>query len=964
MEKFSGLLSLWIFFSLTSSTSLQVIKAQNFGSSSSYLSSNSITFPADSTGSSCYYSSISTSSTISHTKDQTLYQTGLWVSLDSHYKFSIDLADGDYVLILRFAEIQYDSAASRVFSMNFCGQSLFEFLDIYQLTGGKNIAVDFFYEFSVLKSIVKYQSSNYDLTKNKGQLDFEIISVIDKGIINALQIIKGSCKETKICDNCYDPLCNKCDYTTGICEECIYNAELNDKNYCSCPSKADDGSIIAILSAPKQACSACMVKLDGTGSIGSGGLNYAWIVDGLTKSTESVFYYTVPDLSVQTTTNVTLKVTDSCGFQNSTSWTISIVKESVIVDIKEYDLSYDTSKYSSFSADSVAVGNGTVQKYEWSVTPLVKGLKNPNQKDISIQFPSPDTYSISLTVFMDNGKYGGDVATISVMPEVPIIFVTGVNSTYNNFTTVTFSATFLYQNGTYSKNYAIDYQISYGCPKWATFRRVGNGDFVFKSYGEVKDYYTCYFYVTAEIYSGFNASTLCYLNITSTPVPEVYVTYPKSYFDPTAPIRFMANIPDQTNLVFHWEQTDNNTKIDPAILNTPRNQSSYTIPERCLEPQKEYEFTIHVRNTKTNATADVSTRRWVNSPPKFGTFTVTPTSGTVLETPFSTVFQGFVDPEKNLPISYQIFQVQSNGKTVAITSKTSSNNFNITIGESNGKVPLIGRVYDSLGTFADLSFNLTVNPSSVGSNDQAKNLLNNGANMDQTLYLSSIVAISQYTFQNPTSGASTESVVSTLLQALNNWSDSKEMTDIDVSTTFDVISVFLNESTSYGEELIQNISKSLDNALSKADTLDDNTYKVFIKQVDIVSGRSSQILSNGESKNNNATYADIWAKLTNSVSLSSEKCQKKTNPNEPIIEIQGDTFNVTLESKDYKTVKNVNYWNTNLSNCTVAFETDAAKDSGNIVYHIPIITTNNFGNVSASMQPNLPKFFQIVILAK
>ncbi|CAG9313218.1 unnamed protein product [Blepharisma stoltei] len=917
-----------------------VIKAQKFGSSVSTLSSDSVIYWGESFEESYFYGDLKTSSSIQRTKDQDIYMSALWIAYDAHYKLNLSLSDGNYILNLRFAEIEYDSPNERVFSMNFCGESIFEYLDIYTQVGGKNKALNIFYEFSVRNGII--QSSNYNIAQNDGMLDFEFISVVDKGIINALQIIKGTCSDTGICNNCYDPKCLECDNDAAICTKCMYNTGLNDKNYCQCNSM----NIKAIINAPESVCSDCIITLDGSESYGSGKLSFQWVIDNKFYSNSAVCYYTVQDSS-KTHIIVNFTISDSCGYTNTIGKVINVSRDSIVVNIISYTNSYQVNKYSTFSANYITK-NSSLQNpvYTWSISPDISSSVNLNQKEITIKFPDTQNYTIAVTATFDSAS-ATTSKIITPMPEIPIISVLGVNTEIYWTANIIFNATLLYENGSNQVNYPLNYSFI-DCAYGKITSLGPNSDkslWSFRFQGTKNFDSTCSFEISIEI-AGNIYSADCYYNLTQTTIPLVYVSYPYPYFDWSSEIRFMANIPDQTNLVFRWIQTDSNPQLSESDLATYKNQSSYTILRCVTIPTKAYEFTIEVEDITTNTKIDVKTKRPVNSPPQYGNFAVNPSSGSTLETQFNVIFQNYVDPEQNNPISYQILQLNDDGSTIAITPKTYSNSFSIYIG-ANGNLTLLGRVYDSLGTFNSTAYKISVQKTNANPKIETEKLLNAGLNMDPTMYISKIVAISQYVFKDASYKNSTEEIVNDLLNTLNKWVSSKEMTLVDVSTAIDVISVFLTKSDYYGETLMLNITSSLSNILNQTDKLDKDTYEVLLEQIDIITYRFTGLSDEGKT---NYTSLDFYYTLIDFFGKANDKYQKQTLPNEVSITFDGKYYTSVIVSRSKSTLSE----EISISNCTVSFDVDAQNDDDNKVYHQAVALLNNLKDVTAA----LPSEFQ------
>lgn len=84
-------------------------------------------------------STFSTASPISNTTDDVIYQTERWSADAAGFGYSIPIPNGDYRVLLRFAEINFGSAGSRTFNARIEGGSnLFNpHLDIFAASGGQ-----------------------------------------------------------------------------------------------------------------------------------------------------------------------------------------------------------------------------------------------------------------------------------------------------------------------------------------------------------------------------------------------------------------------------------------------------------------------------------------------------------------------------------------------------------------------------------------------------------------------------------------------------------------------------------------------------------------------------------------------------------------------------------------------------------------------------------------------------------
>lgn len=109
--------------------------ATNSGSAQYASSSTGATYLADTkySGGSAY----STTAAISGTTDGTLYQSERY----GNFAYSIPVANGNYSVTLKFAELYFSSAGQRVFSVTINGQTVISNLDIYAKVG-QNAAYD------------------------------------------------------------------------------------------------------------------------------------------------------------------------------------------------------------------------------------------------------------------------------------------------------------------------------------------------------------------------------------------------------------------------------------------------------------------------------------------------------------------------------------------------------------------------------------------------------------------------------------------------------------------------------------------------------------------------------------------------------------------------------------------------------------------------------------------------------
>jgi hypothetical protein len=110
-------------------------------------------------------------SPIAGTVDDTLYQSERWGT----YAYNLPVPNGTYTVTLKFAEIWYTSAGSRVFSVAIEGQTVLSNLDLFA-TAGANVAVD----------------RTFQATVVDGTLNIAFTASVDDGKLSALQVVAGN----------------------------------------------------------------------------------------------------------------------------------------------------------------------------------------------------------------------------------------------------------------------------------------------------------------------------------------------------------------------------------------------------------------------------------------------------------------------------------------------------------------------------------------------------------------------------------------------------------------------------------------------------------------------------------------------------------------------------------------------------------------------------------------------------
>ena len=113
----------------------------------------------------------STSAAISGTSDDTLYQSERY----GNFSYNIPLANGNYTVKLKFAEIYWNAVGQRIFNVNMQGTQVINKLDIFSKVG-KNAAYD----------------ESFPVSVTNGTLNIDFISIADYAKVSAIVITSNS----------------------------------------------------------------------------------------------------------------------------------------------------------------------------------------------------------------------------------------------------------------------------------------------------------------------------------------------------------------------------------------------------------------------------------------------------------------------------------------------------------------------------------------------------------------------------------------------------------------------------------------------------------------------------------------------------------------------------------------------------------------------------------------------------
>jgi hypothetical protein len=235
-------------------------------------------------------------------------------------------------------------------------------------------------------------------------------------------------------------------------------------------------------------------------------------------------------------------------------------------------------------------------------------------------------------------------------------------------------------------------------------------------------------------------NTSLVLEMKSGSVPDVFITRPDSgKINPSRITIFQgaASLPYISAFSFRWNVTwaRNGTPLnlsDPDISSTGSSLRNLVINSNIFTPEESFIVSL-IAVGKSGESGFSSITVTVNGPPLSGTCFSDISSGFDLNTTFTLKCQNWVDLD--LPLSYLFFyQRTPEGVPVPLQQAPSTNGSISTLLKSGLKDRdymgfIIGRVYDSLGAFSEVMFNITVksvaDADASAAIDSAKDIIQN-----------------------------------------------------------------------------------------------------------------------------------------------------------------------------------------------------------------------------------------------
>ncbi|MEM8901911.1 MAG: malectin domain-containing carbohydrate-binding protein, partial [Bacteroidota bacterium] len=158
-----------------------------------YTNSSGLEFEADK-----YYlgntSEFTVSNEIAGTTDDILYQTERW---GYEFSYQIPVINGEYNIVLHFAEVYWQDAGKRQFDVSVEGDDYFSAYDIYQQYGGNSVAVEVLNGIMVADGVLNL---NFLSRKHMAKISaIEVISTYNPGLVSldSRESVRINCGENQ-----------------------------------------------------------------------------------------------------------------------------------------------------------------------------------------------------------------------------------------------------------------------------------------------------------------------------------------------------------------------------------------------------------------------------------------------------------------------------------------------------------------------------------------------------------------------------------------------------------------------------------------------------------------------------------------------------------------------------------------------------------------------------------------------
>lgn len=123
-------------------------------------------------------------------EDEILYQTERYHTDSFHYEIPV-AGDGEYALVLKFSEVYFNNANSKVFDVVLnSAHTIVNRLDIFKMVG-KGVAHDELVYFTIEDGVLHYENQESKLRSDRIRLEF-VKTNYDNPKVNAFVLFKGS----------------------------------------------------------------------------------------------------------------------------------------------------------------------------------------------------------------------------------------------------------------------------------------------------------------------------------------------------------------------------------------------------------------------------------------------------------------------------------------------------------------------------------------------------------------------------------------------------------------------------------------------------------------------------------------------------------------------------------------------------------------------------------------------------
>jgi proprotein convertase subtilisin/kexin type 5 len=184
-------------------------------------------------------------------------------------------------------------------------------------------------------------------------------------------------------------------------------------------------------------------------------------------------------------------------------------------------------------------------------------------------------------------------------------------------------------------------------------------------------------------------------------IVEALTSTEKRVFKISEKLTFKAIYEETDVFSFSWR-----VEGKDSIFITPTDQVYIGIDPSGLVQGESYKLVLEM-TSESGSSSEYYYDFTMNSPPKFGIFSVTPNEGTELETEFYFLTNDWQDTEKNYPLLYNFGYIQENISFILIPTSI-SNSAKLILPYKGEKLTVFTKVFDSLGDYSEETLTVTI----------------------------------------------------------------------------------------------------------------------------------------------------------------------------------------------------------------------------------------------------------------